>query len=261
MNLEEITKGRTAQELEQEIAMLNSAHATYEAVLEAQRLGMPIGSSNDCYVELIDFNALQQKNKFFDLQDAHIKVLGLVELLENNAFLDPLTGIGNRRLYDLNITKMLSDARPSKERPKGKNLAMYFLDVDNFKKVNDSYGHSSGDQLLRGIARSMSDVARADDFVGRIGGEEFVVLCYVDEKDPRSSAFAFGERLRDTIARQNYSFNGVSYSPTVSIGIAVFDPSRDGASEVNEEKMFLRSDRAMYASKMSGKNRTTVYEK
>jgi diguanylate cyclase (GGDEF)-like protein len=169
------------------------------------------------------------------------------ELRQRNAELhrisrtDPLTALGNRRHLD----EQLRSARTSARRH-GTALSVAIIDVDQFKKVNDTYGHASGDDVLCEVARRLAAVAREEDVVGRWGGEEFLVIlpyCDID------SSFAIGERFREAIADQRIPTADRDLIPvTVSIGCATGD----------DAQVVERADIALYAAKERGRNRTVV---
>ena len=169
------------------------------------------------------------------------------ELRQRNAELhrisrtDPLTALGNRRHLD----EQLRSARTSSRRH-GTSLSVALVDVDQFKRINDTYGHSSGDEVLCEVARRLSSIARTEDVVGRWGGEEFlVILPYCDIE----SSFAIGERLREAVADNLVeTTDGDRIPVTVSIGCATGDDAR----------VVERADIALYAAKERGRNRTVV---
>src|SRR4029077_11360224 len=121
------------------------------------------------------------------------------------------------------------------------------VDVDFFKKVNDQYGHASGDDVLRRVAAALSAGVRATDLAARFGGEEFIVL--LAECD-LSAVAVIGERLRAAIAAESIETPTGAISVTASIGIA----TAVGAS-VDVERLIARADAALYAAKRTGRNR------
>ncbi|HSW62387.1 MAG TPA: diguanylate cyclase [Dissulfurispiraceae bacterium] len=147
---------------------------------------------------------------------------------------DPLTGLPNRRFLHLEIERNFSKAKRY-----GTPLALFILDIDNFKKYNDSYGHTAGDSLLAEISRIMLREIRESDLAVRYGGEEFLVLF------PETSfqqAFEVAERIRASIAART--------PVTVSIGVSAFD-----ATMKSHEDIINNADRALYQAKAYGKNR------
>jgi len=160
---------------------------------------------------------------------------------------DGLTGIYNRRFLDLRLEEEYKRYMRS-----GRSFSLLMIDIDNFKKVNDSYGHQFGDQVLKVIAVCCSSSVRGSDIVARFGGEEFTIALM--DSDVKG-ALAFAERLRMKIEQTRVTNeNGVSISVTASIGIASIEQS------LAEHKQILgNADKALYASKESGKNCVTVF--
>ncbi len=157
------------------------------------------------------------------------------------AIFDPLTRIPNRRGLDVR----LADEVQRSERY-GSAFSILMLDVDHFKEINDVHGHAVGDDVLRQIARVLQDAARGSDFVGRWGGEEFLVV--LPESGP-DAASASAERIRARIEHE--AFEGVGHL-TVSVGVATFEASD------SVDRLFERVDRALYAAKARGRNRVEV---
>lgn len=165
--------------------------------------------------------------------------------LRRLAFTDPLTGLGNRALFNEELRRACSSGGPQ-------HAALLLLDLDDFKEVNDVYGHQSGDRMLIELARRIRGVIRNDDIVARIGGDEFVVII-PDGCDADSIA----ERLVD-LSRRPIDVGGVQITPSLSIGIARSGtdcPGRDSG-----EDLLRRADIAMYAAKAAGKSRFVSFQ-
>ena len=158
------------------------------------------------------------------------------ERLETLAAIDGLTGITNRRQF-----LSLAEAEWSRFQRYHRPLTMVMLDIDHFKSINDRYGHATGDEVIRSIARSCSDGKRASDVTGQIGGEEFAIL--LPETD-LAQAHLVAERLRETIAARLYSYEKINYRITVSIGIAAASLSMSGVSALLRD-----ADTALYQAK------------
>ena len=172
---------------------------------------------------------------------------GLEERLSELATLDPLTGQFNRRETE----RILQEELVRAERY-GRQLAILWVDLDHFKRVNDSWGHAIGDQVLRTVSLRLADSIRTVDTLGRFGGEEFLVVLpemSVDE------ACDTAERLRRRVASEPVQVaERQSLEMTVSIGVAVYpDHGRDA------DKLCNRADKAMYLAKNLGRNRIEVY--
>ena len=169
---------------------------------------------------------------------------------------DPLTGVYNRRGFIEEVQKILAAVERGRAHGRSKNkfnltaLSVVMLDVDNFKKLNDDYGHDAGDVALKSVARTLIDGVRQSDFVGRWGGEEFVVaLLGAGEKDGALVA----ENLRRDTEQRKITFKRKKISLSASFGITEFRPKDDLG------KLIERADKAMYAAKKGGKNRVVKF--
>lgn len=162
---------------------------------------------------------------------------------QHNALTDPLTGLKNRRaLYDH------FDGRPVAE-----NTAIVVLDLDQFKTLNDTFGHAVGDAVLRNFAGIVEDLVTVKDIAVRLGGEEFV-LVLPDRSVAEATALA--ERIRLGMARMDHVVDGVKVKCTVSAGIAIADkPGR------SFDTLLRKADSTLYLSKRKGRNRVTAPEK
>jgi diguanylate cyclase (GGDEF)-like protein/PAS domain S-box-containing protein len=161
---------------------------------------------------------------------------------------DALTGLPNRALLTDRIEHALE------RRVDGPLLlGLFFCDVDEFKNVNDAYGHHVGDEVLRAIAERLSAVVRAEDTVARIGGDEFVVLC--DQLKDAEAATIFAARLRDAVAVPVTTSTGV-VDVTVSIGVAVATP----AEAASFDTLLRDADEAMYKAKRQGPNVIELFD-
>jgi len=160
---------------------------------------------------------------------------------------DSLSGLYNRRYIFQLLNKLLKSLSDSKN-----NLSIIVLDVDNFKQINDQYGHPFGDQVIRMIAEICQSTLRADDAMGRIGGEEFLcVLPRTDAKNCKQIAQRMSAQVR------KYSFSDEHKKPfnvTISIGIA-----STSSKSISTDALFLQADKALYHSKRSGKDQITYF--
>ena len=166
--------------------------------------------------------------------------------LEEMAFVDPLTGVTNRRKYEeLSKTELDRTLRYKND------LSFLMLDIDNFKNINDTYGHAAGDEVLIHFSSICKEIARTLDIVARIGGEEFVIM--LPETD-RDGAYTFAERLREKVFNSSAYIEDKEIKYTVSIGISLCELDKD--SDVNT--ILQRADKALYRAKESGRNKTVV---
>ena len=170
----------------------------------------------------------------------------LEEQLRHQAFHDPLTGLANRTLFAQRLDAALAAAAGS-----DKDVALLFLDLDDFKTINDSLGHEAGDELLRIVARRIASALRAEDLASRQGGDEFaVLLCDVDDE---RAALAVAERLADAL-RPELELGGRALSVRASIGLVMAEPGVDG------EELLRNADIAMYSAKSQAKGGIRVFE-
>lgn len=169
----------------------------------------------------------------------------LHEQLTHQALHDSLTGLPNRPQSRRRLSQTLASAARHR-----RSVAVVFIDLDGFKAINDTLGHSAGDDTLRQVSARLSAVVRAGDVVARLGGDEFLILC--DDID-EVGALSLAERVRD-IVKQPLDRIPESLALSASIGISIRPPGDD---EVSAEQMISSADEAMYASKRAGKDRTT----
>ena len=166
----------------------------------------------------------------------------LVESHAIQARTDALTGLANRRAFDGEIARRFAEFQRQ-----GRSFSVIIIDVDHFKKFNDSYGHQAGDEVLRGMAEVLHNTARRMDLVARYGGEEFaVVLPGTSVAEARAGA----ERIREAIAETHFRFAGTDLYVTASVGAAELLRHEDPSTLVQ------RADAALYASKDAGRNCT-----
>jgi diguanylate cyclase (GGDEF)-like protein len=166
------------------------------------------------------------------------------ELLEKHSREDSLTGVANRRHFDERLAVEIARA----ERY-GHPLCLLLLDLDHFKRINDSHGHACGDAVLRLAARTMAANARATDFVARIGGEEFAVL--LPEQDG-AGAQAVAENMRALVAGLDTTDIAPGMRVTASLGVAVMRPGED------RDSLLRRADAALYEAKNAGRDRVMM---
>jgi diguanylate cyclase (GGDEF)-like protein len=168
------------------------------------------------------------------------------------AFYDGLTGLPNRRLLTERLETMVGQARA------GSGLgAVLYLDLDNFKNVNDARGHATGDTLLKYVGARLAQAVSRHDTVARIGGDEFVVLLGSLPPDPAAAtraALAVAERIRARLARA-VQIEGQPYQTSVSVGVALPLHGATGAQDLLRE-----ADTAMYHAKSSGRNGVALFE-
>jgi diguanylate cyclase (GGDEF)-like protein/PAS domain S-box-containing protein len=175
------------------------------------------------------------------------------EQLQHDAFHDALTGLPNRALFIDRLQAALARLQGAMARGQKKGMfAVVFLDVDRFKLVNDSLGHSVGDRLLVELSTALKVAVRPGDTVARLGGDEFTIL--LEDMENREEAIAVAERIQ-SVLREPLTIAGHEVFATVSMGIALSAPSYRRA-----EDLLRDADTAMYHAKAHGKSRHQVFD-
>ncbi|MBT3201225.1 MAG: sensor domain-containing diguanylate cyclase [Phycisphaerales bacterium] len=173
-----------------------------------------------------------------------VGVMTRLKQLEQIALLDELTGLANRRYFNRAFAACLAtferDAMP---------FGLLMIDIDHFKKINDTYGHDIGDAILRLVAQTLAGNCRAYDTPVRWGGEEFAVL---SENVDEDTLYSIAERARILIGQSSYALDGESLSVNVSIGASI------ARTDDNLEAIIKRADANLYSSKRNGRNQTTI---
>ena len=171
------------------------------------------------------------------------------EQLMHDAFHDVLTGLPNRALFIDRLKVAISRFERHGER----QFAVFFIDLDRFKLVNDSLGHLNGDSLLVDVARRLKAVLRVSDIVARLGGDEFMIL--VEELNDPNDAFLLAQQIQNVL-RQPFEISGHELFVSASIGIAL-----SGTGYTRPEAIMRDADTAMYRAKAAGKARSEVFDK
>jgi diguanylate cyclase (GGDEF)-like protein len=171
--------------------------------------------------------------------------VGHLEELAKRAATDGLTGLANRKSFLQRLEAEL--ARLDGRHP----LAVVMMDIDHFKRINDTHGHPFGDEVLRGVSAVLGKAIRRGDAVGRYGGEEFVL--YLPMADP-VKALEGAERFRRMIRQTKFHHNGREVAVTASFGVSCAPGHGNSA-----EELLSRADEALYLSKQRGRDRVTMY--
>ncbi len=206
-------------------------------------------TSTDSKVKGLDLGAVDYVTKPFDQVELRARVRAalrtkrLQDMLEQQSFLDGLTGLWNRAYLDRRIESELNVSRRY-QRP----LSVMLVDIDHFKRINDSHGHLFGDVVLQGVSEALRGYARRSDIVARYGGEEFAIL--LAETDADAAVFA-GERLRLAVEERRFEAHGEALLVTLSFGISC---TSEIAGEATASVLLAAADRALYAAKDAGRN-------
>lgn len=196
------------------------------------------------------------------LRDRDGNIIGAIETFSNNsnlikarrevrktrkvALTDPLTGVGNRRFLEGRLRATIAEFSVDKN-PTG----LVFFDIDNFRSFNNTYGHNTGDKVLRMVASTFRNALRTSDTIGRWGGEEFVAILN-NISDNEKSLHAVAEKIRSLVERSRLDLDNQGLNITVSVGATFLQP------DDTPESVIERADKLMYASKQAGRNRVSI---
>ena len=167
-----------------------------------------------------------------------------LEESEAKALIDALTNVLNRNAYNMKIGELVHEYKRYKEE-----WALLVLDIDHFKKFNDTYGHKTGDKVLKSVAATISNSIRVSDHIFRYGGEEFVVILSRINKETTKT---LSEKIRREVERDYFVDGDNELKVTMSIGAAIITP------EDTEASLFERADKALYQAKQNGRNQTLL---
>mgnify|MGYP002640206796 CR=1 FL=1 len=180
-----------------------------------------------------------------DLKNLNRRLLNTQKKLRKQASTDDLTGLYNRRSFFYRVQQEVARYGRDKKRV----FSLLLIDIDYFKKVNDTFGHAIGDVTLRTLARVFLKTARGQDIVARTGGEEFCLLLPDADKD---EAKVLAERIRKIVSNTDLGTEKVGIYITISIGVAEISPNED------RDGIYNRADIALYRAKSDGRNRVEV---
>lgn len=173
--------------------------------------------------------------------------------LKELALTDDLTGLKNRRAILDDLNRELAKSPRANQK-----LAVIFIDVDNFKEVNDVYGHPQGDRVLQAVAKKLKEGTRATDLLGRFGGDEFLLLVPQDPNEPDTDITGVLQRhvkAAKTVNRSDEA--GEFIEQTISLGCVIV-PSGTNLDGNTVEEIKSQADQALYASKAAGESRFTI---
>lgn len=170
-----------------------------------------------------------------------------VQDLIRETSIDALTGVYNRSWFNTHMAEVQAISRIHNQE-----FGIAVLDIDHFKKVNDTHGHQAGDHVLREVAQTLSAVTRKDETIARYGGEEFVLLL---EDACKNGMLIVGERLRSQVEAAKIEFEGTAIPVTVSVGVAHGKP---GQNDSFGKELFARADAALYEAKHNGRNQVVL---
>jgi two-component system, cell cycle response regulator len=216
--------------------------------------GIPVifltgNTSTEQKIKGLELGATDYITKPFDAAELRARIRAtlrakyLMDLLAQKALIDGLTGLWNRVYFESRLASELAFIRNAK-----KPLSCLMVDLDHFKLINDRHGHFFGDQVLREIAKILTEICRGEDSICRYGGEEFVVLT---PNTTATQAAELAERIRHKVQEHRWQLDGVDIQVTCSIGVA-------DLRLIPPPGMVEMADQAMYQAKNAGRNRVMV---
>ncbi len=162
--------------------------------------------------------------------------------LEEFAKIDKLTSLYNRNIFDIEFVKLIE---------KNNKFSIILLDIDDFKFINDTYGHKIGDEILIIVSKILKATLRKDDFIARWGGEKFIILLNETSND---NLFKIADNIRVVIKENKQIRNIIKKELTVSVSIATLKDNE------TKDEFFIRVDKTLYKAKNKGKNRVEISE-
>ena len=184
------------------------------------------------------------------IENLYIKVHNLYQ----QVIYDSATNAFSKSYFELELERSIKDLN-SKNSYENEFCYLILVDIDDFKNINDKYGHLCGDYVLKRIAEIMKNNLRRPDLVARYGGDEFIIL--MENSGDNQAAVRIIERLRQEINQERFRFNDFLFSITCSFGITPFDKSYID-NKLGKEQIISRADSALYLSKRAGKNRVHI---
>jgi diguanylate cyclase len=248
---------RVIGEIDDVMRLINDAlgmSANYDASLAGASERLLTAENRDQVKAIVEFlaNSTQQMrdtNKALEarLMLSKTEISSLQQSLEAiraESLTDPLTGLGNRKYFDRSIEMAVQNARAS-----GEPLSLLMFDIDHFKSFNDTYGHLTGDQVLRLVAASLKQTIKGQDITARYGGEEFAVVL---PNTALRQALTVADHIRRAVMSKELkkkSTGEMLGRVTISIGVSMFKPDDD------TDSLIERADACLYAAKRAGRNR------
>lgn len=190
-------------------------------------------------IYIYDNTKIYEMNSKLENANAELKELSNI---------DPMTGCYNRRYFSNVSSNILKLAKRNEEK-----VSIIILDIDKFKRINDTYGHNVGDDVIKLLANTLKISVRKSDIVARFGGEEFVILLpHSNETDAKNCA----DKLREKVEALEIPLENETLKFTISLGVAEY---KDDLDDFDLEHTISRADKALYDAKTSGRNRVCVY--
>lgn len=257
---DEIEESWVKRKIKAAFLLKNAAYSTWEQRNYLMRFKnySPITGSADFMYQNITFVPFVSADKIvrqvgiiiYDVTDIAVSKIDLENAnskLQHLSRTDRLTGLNNRGYWEECLVKEYKRASRSKHIH-----SLIMFDIDHFKKVNDTYGHQAGDEVIRMTSKKLLDNLRETDIAGRYGGEEF---CVILPETNAKGAFVFAERLRKAIESSPVTYEDMVIKYTISLGICELGDFVKGHMNWLES-----ADKALYESKESGRNKTSLYK-
>ena len=213
-----------------------------KVVAHCNKLSSSMGREVNLRTAVCDYFCSVNKS----LHNPKIIEIHLFEKAAKSSTFDSLTGLLNRNAFDDALQREISRAKRYDS-----NLSLLFLDLDDFKQVNDSYGHMAGDEVLKSVAQTILTEKRSEDVAARYGGEEMAILL---PETSKTEGWLLGERIRKRLVETTIVYEEQAIKTTLSGGLASYPiDAKDGTALLNN------ADKAMYRAKSFGKNNTSLY--
>jgi len=222
------------------------SHLTLPLVIEGEIIGCT--SINSDQANMYNISRLQFFSVFGYQMAASLRHIQRFSTVKKEAIYDPLTNLFNRRHFEEALSLETKKALEGES-----NLSLIMVDIDHFKRVNDTFGHDGGDEVLRKVASLLKNSVRQHDTVARYGGEEFVLLLPGATLDPTSTV---AERIRRLVESTPFNMGQTQIRMTVSLGISNFPAHRVRS----KEELVKMADLALYEAKRGGRNRVCIYQ-
>jgi len=177
--------------------------------------------------------------------------------LKGEVVTDPLTGLFNRRFLETRINselELMASIRRERKTDPVQEISVLMMDVDNFKKINDTFGHQFGDDVLRTVSFCLKECTRREDIAARYGGEEF---CVILNHTAKEAAVQIAEKIRKSVEAKEFNYVNQMTRFTISIGVAA---AREDQL-FNSRAILRAADKALYHAKHTGKNKVCIYDK
>ncbi len=239
MNMFNASTQSVRKEVGQQIEQFNETELTEGAIRDFAKTVIKNAQTMQISTESVNEQLAQAQKEIFDLRENLAKVT-----IESER--DFLTHCYNRKAFDRRLVQAMEEALS-----KDSSLCLAMIDIDHFKEFNDKFGHLTGDEVLKFVAKTITDSVKGMDMVARFGGEEFVVIL---PRTPLGGGMILADSIRKAVAIKELKrkSTGEQYGHvTISIGVSSFRPG-DSAND-----LIKRADEALYRSKKSGRNRVT----